>query len=223
MVLNQQPDLLQQVVAEHVGPRHRRLVHPGPGDEAVGQPGIDQRVRARRHPHEGIGRPHPRLRRLAAQIGLEGGAQEGGVALVDLLDPPHRGLRLAEGGGGDRVGRVAGRVARRVGRSHLASIPSACAPSLLRPSDDSFTRGRGEGDGMKADTDGPGGRLSHRTRTWRLLGRLARMGQERSPKRARPSASERSRARLTRAASRVRTVQVVNRRETTAPIGAPST
>ena len=41
VVLDQEPDLLRQIAAEEVGPRHRRLVHARTGHEAVGQPRID--------------------------------------------------------------------------------------------------------------------------------------------------------------------------------------
>ena len=47
VVLDQQPDLLGEIVAEQIGPRHGRLVHARAGDESVGEPRIEPRVARR--------------------------------------------------------------------------------------------------------------------------------------------------------------------------------
>jgi hypothetical protein len=96
VVLDQKGDLFAQVAPEHIRPGHGGLVQAGPRDEAVGQTRVHLGVRARGHPDERIGRPHRAAGRLAVQVRLEVGAQEGGVALVDLLDPRQRCVGIAE-------------------------------------------------------------------------------------------------------------------------------
>ena len=77
VVLQQQPELLEVVVAEQIGPRQRRLESAGAGDEAVAQPRIGTRDGVGVHAHEGVAGPDARQRvRLACALGERFAADE---------------------------------------------------------------------------------------------------------------------------------------------------
>ena len=67
VVLDQQTDLLGEIGAEQIRPRHAGLVHAGPGDEAIGETRIQPRMRRGGDADEGIIGPHPRRDRLAVR------------------------------------------------------------------------------------------------------------------------------------------------------------
>ena len=74
VILNEQPDLLGQIGAEQIGPRHRGLVRAGAGDEAVGEAGIEPRMSGRGDAHERISGTHARVEaaRLAHKLRNDG-------------------------------------------------------------------------------------------------------------------------------------------------------
>ncbi|MGY4484744.1 hypothetical protein ACVWWR_003935 [Bradyrhizobium sp. LM3.2] len=101
VVLNQQSDLLGEIGPKQIRTRDAGLVHTGPGDEAVGEPRIQPRMRRSGDADEGIEGPHPRRDRLAVDVSLEPVAQELCVALVDLFEAGDGETSVGEGFGGD--------------------------------------------------------------------------------------------------------------------------
>jgi len=65
LIFQEESDLLQEIAAVQVRPRHRGLVHAGAGDEAVGQPGINPGIGSGGDADERVGGAHPRRQGLA--------------------------------------------------------------------------------------------------------------------------------------------------------------
>jgi hypothetical protein len=106
VVLDEQADLLGEIVPEQIRPRHTRLMHTRPCDEAVGKTRVEPRVGCRRHPDERIAGAHVRRESLSVEIGLETIAKKLGVAIVDLFESGHRRIGIGEGLGGNRGRRL---------------------------------------------------------------------------------------------------------------------
>src|ERR1700688_1099732 len=101
MVLHEKPDLLGEVAAKKIRPRHRSLVHAGAGDEAIRQARVEAGVNARGDPDKSIGGPHARVERLAADIRLKSGTQEADITFVDFGETGDRRDRVWGGFRGD--------------------------------------------------------------------------------------------------------------------------
>ncbi len=84
VVPDEEANLLCEVVAEQIGPRHRRLVHARTRNETIGEARIQPRMGGRGQADEGIGGANALLERRAFHIRFQATAQEGGVALIDL-------------------------------------------------------------------------------------------------------------------------------------------
>ena len=87
----QQPELLEVVVAEQVGPRQRRLVGAGAGDEAVGQPRVGARHGVGVHAHERVAGAHVLRQRLAGDEALQRVAQVRDAGVTMTIGPPGEG------------------------------------------------------------------------------------------------------------------------------------
>src|SRR6202043_461024 len=105
MVLHEKPDLLSEIPAKKIRPRHRRLIHPGAGDEAIREARVEAGVSARGDPDKWIGGTDARVERLAANIRLKSGTQEADITFVDFGETGHRRGRIGEGFGGDPLRR----------------------------------------------------------------------------------------------------------------------
>src|SRR5690606_19769282 len=78
-------------------PRDRGGVLARSGDEAIGQAAVQSRMRRRDQPDLGIAGPDPAGRNLAVGEILERPADEGGIALEQLLQARHSGGGITEG------------------------------------------------------------------------------------------------------------------------------
>jgi len=58
VILNEQPNLLGQISMEEIGPGHRGLVRAGPGNETVGEAGIESGMSGRGDANKWIGGAH---------------------------------------------------------------------------------------------------------------------------------------------------------------------
>src|SRR5690606_21588399 len=125
MVLEQQADLLDVVLAEEVRTRDRRLVHAGARDETVGETRIEPAMRMGRDPHERIDGSDACVEQLAVRVRLEAFAQKRGVALVDLGEPVDGGDGVAEALGEDRRRREGSSHGHRAHPSVASNIESA--------------------------------------------------------------------------------------------------
>lgn len=104
VIPEQQRDLLAQIAAIQIRPRHGRLMTAGARDEAVREPRIEACMACRRDAHERIRRTHARLARLAREPGFETLAQKRRVALVDPLEALHGRIGVLESLGRERLG-----------------------------------------------------------------------------------------------------------------------
>src|ERR1700752_5474149 len=84
MVLDEKPDLLGEITAKKIRPRHRALVNAGTGDKAVRKTRVQSSVSARGDPDKGIGGAHAQVERLTPDIGFKSLAPKPGVAFVDF-------------------------------------------------------------------------------------------------------------------------------------------
>ena len=66
MVLHEKPDLLGEIPAKKIRPRHRRLVPAGARDEAIRQARVEAGVSARGDPDKWIGGTHARVERFVS-------------------------------------------------------------------------------------------------------------------------------------------------------------
>ena len=105
VVLPQQAELLQVVVAIQVRPRERGLEAAGAGDEAVAQARVLQRVLARHRvgvdAHEGVAGPHMARQRFARDEALHGVAQVVDLLRVDDANLRQGAVRVGVAGGSD--------------------------------------------------------------------------------------------------------------------------
>src|SRR5260370_15531416 len=76
MVLHEKPDLLVEIPAKKIRPRHRRLVHAGAGDEAVREARVEAGVSARGDPDKWIDGTHAPLAPFSADHPLKSGAPQ---------------------------------------------------------------------------------------------------------------------------------------------------
>src|SRR5882724_9296425 len=105
MVLHEKPDLLGEIPAKKIRPRHRRLVHSGAGDKAIREARVEAGVSACGDPDKWIGGPHAAVERFAADICFKSGAQEADITLVDFGETGDRRGRVGEGFGGEPLWR----------------------------------------------------------------------------------------------------------------------
>ena len=110
MVLQQQRELLQVVVAIQVGPGEGGFKPAWACDEAITQlRGVDGFLQFARNcfgvdAHEWVARPDMAGQGLASHIALHGRAQMDDLLAVDLLDLRQRLSSVAVAGGGDKAG-----------------------------------------------------------------------------------------------------------------------
>src|SRR5260370_3292279 len=75
MVLNEKPDLLVEIPAKKIRPRHRRLVHAGAGAEAIREGRVEADATAGGDPAKWTPGNHARPSRVAADIRFKNGAE----------------------------------------------------------------------------------------------------------------------------------------------------
>src|SRR3984885_13669329 len=105
MVLHEKPDLLGEIAAKKIRPRHRSLVRAGAGDETIRQARVEAGVSARGDPDKWIGGTHARVERLPAPIRFQNGTPKAAINFVNFGETGDRGGRISEGFGGDPLGR----------------------------------------------------------------------------------------------------------------------
>jgi hypothetical protein len=98
VVLQQQPELLEVVVAEQVGTGQRRFVGAGTGDEAVRKARVRTRHGLGVHPHEGVAGAHVLGLRFPGHEALQRVAQVGHAGIVDAAQLLECRGRILEAG-----------------------------------------------------------------------------------------------------------------------------
>ena len=108
MVLHEKPDLLGEIPAKKIRPRHRRLVDAWARDKAIREARVEAGVSSCGDPDKWIDGTHASGERLAADICFKSGAQEADVTFVDFGETVDRRGRVGEGFGGDPLWRQDG-------------------------------------------------------------------------------------------------------------------
>jgi len=112
MVLHQQAELLQVVVAIEVGPRQRGFKTARPGHKPITELGNVGRFqdRARHgfgvHTHKGVTGAHMAGQGFTGYVALHGIAQVGNLLVINPLHLGQCGGRVGVAGGGDKGGQV---------------------------------------------------------------------------------------------------------------------
>jgi len=110
VVLQQQRELLQVVIAKQVRTGERGLELPRPGHEAIAQARTVGAAAAQHgiglHAHVRVTRPHMAGQRVAGHITLHGLAQMRQAQFIDLARLRQRGDRVGMAGSGDRGGKI---------------------------------------------------------------------------------------------------------------------
>jgi hypothetical protein len=119
VVLDQKAQLLDQVLAEQVGPGDRGRIGAGRGDMAERQPRVGLAKGRHRQPDLGVKGAHPRCRPALVDRLVEVPRQMRRRLGIQPLQLGHRGLGIGKGAVGARVGKKeVGRVVlHRVGPS----------------------------------------------------------------------------------------------------------